>query len=221
MCSAEFILQPPGHRPAIYIEEWTGETWRHVYEGLIKRRRKEEERKTRGASPPVHLFDRLRTERGEVERQRTGMMSIWGPQTTAAHIQSNNCLFTGLLYLFNCSVCCHVSADRMCEDQMLSCRVLRGHLLVRETIHPSRAATRKCLFFFLFPLPVHTDVSCCVGWHLLLVINMLLCFFNRISDQFYNLTYVRELTALESAAHLTVLIFTVTVRMCLCLITCS
>lgn len=46
-------------------------------------------------------------------------------------------------------------------------------------------------------------------------------FFNRISDQFYNLTYVRELTALESAAHLTVLIFTVTVRMCLCLITCS
>lgn len=150
MCSAEFILQPPGHRPAIYIEEWTGETWRHVYEGLIKRRRKEEERKTRGASPPVHLFDRLRTERGEVERQRTGMMSIWGPQTTAAHIQSNNCLFTGLLYLFNCSVCCHVSADRMCEDQMLSCRVLRGHLLVRETIHPSRAATRKCLFFFSF-----------------------------------------------------------------------
>lgn len=87
---------------------------------------------------------------------------------------------------------------------------------------PSVSGSDEEVFvLFLFPLPVHTDVSCCVGWHLLLVINMLLCFFNRISDQFYNLTYVRELTALESAAHLTVLIFTVTVRMCLCLITCS
>lgn len=149
MCSAEFILQPPGHRPAIYRGMDGGDMETRIW-GIDKAQEERRGKENTRSFTPVHLFDRLRTERGEVERQRTGMMSIWGPQTTAAHIQSDNCLFTGLLYLFNCSVCCHVSADRMCEDQMLSCRVLRGHLLVRETIHPSRAATRKCLFFFSF-----------------------------------------------------------------------
>lgn len=217
MCSAEFVLQQPGHRPAIYRGMDGGDMETRIW-GIDKaqeeRRGKEN---TRSFTPRASLWPAEDGEGGRGTSAVGNDVYLRPADDSCTHsVKQLSVYWTALPVQLLCLLSCERRQDVWGPNVIMSCA---ARALIRPRNDPSVSCSDEEVFVLLslFTSCPHRRVMLCrlassaCDQH----VTVFFFFFYRISDQFYNLAYVqravwRRLTALESAAHLTVLIFTVT-----------